>query len=80
MTDKYVTLNEISAELRISPETARRAVLDGRIRGIQVNGPHSVWRIEKRDYRAFLAKSRTDSGDAGTDDRAESNQDLVKTG
>ena len=32
MTNKYLALREIAAELRISRETARQAVLDGHIK------------------------------------------------
>jgi len=75
MADKYATLDEVAAELRISPSTARRAILDGRIDGFQVNGPHSVWRIPRRGLRELLVKSRS-PGDAA-DSAAEGNQDQV---
>ena len=44
MADKYLLLREIAAELRISRETARQAVLDGSIPAKQVRGPGSTWR------------------------------------
>lgn len=76
MADTYATLDETAAVLRVSRETARKAVLDGRIEGFQVNGPGSLWRIPRRGLRN-LNKSRGngvatigDSGDnpAGNND------------
>jgi hypothetical protein len=57
VSDKYLKLSEIAAELRISHEKARQMVSDGAIKGLQVGGPGSVWRIEAKSYRDFLAKS-----------------------
>jgi excisionase family DNA binding protein len=56
MADRYLTLREVAAELRVSHETARKAVLDGYFKGNQVRGPGSTWRVEAKDVRAFLRK------------------------
>jgi hypothetical protein len=80
MADRYATINEIAAELRLAPGTVWRKVKDGTIPAIQLGEAHSAWRVDRKGYRDFLAKCRKD-GDAGTDDRTGSNQDLVtKTG
>lgn len=63
VADRYMTLAEIAANLRISQETARRVVIDGKLEGFQVRGPGSMWRIETRSFREYLSKSRKD-GDA----------------
>ncbi len=75
----YVTLDEIAAELRISPDTARRAVISGRIKAIQVNGPGSMWRIDRRDFREYLTKARK-SADAAECAAEGNSDDMVKTG
>jgi len=74
MADRYVTINEVANELRISYGTAWRAVQDGRIPAVQIGGPHSAIRVERRGYRDFITKSRT-SGDAA-ESTADGNQDV----
>lgn len=74
----YVTIADIAAELRVSYDKARRLVI-GEIGGLQLGGPHTAWRVDRRDYRDYLSKSRK-GGDAGTDDRAAGNHDDYKTG
>lgn len=66
MADRYATISEIAAELRLAPVTVWRKVKDGTIPGIQLGGPRSAWRVDKRGYRRdFLAKcaARTDNHD-----------------
>lgn len=76
MADRWKTLSEIAAELRISHETARRAILDGLISAKQVRGPGSAWRVDSKSYREYLGKS------AKTRDAADVQQDetINKTG
>jgi predicted DNA-binding transcriptional regulator AlpA len=74
--DRFMTLEEIAAELRVSYGTAWRAARDGRLQGaVQIGGPHSAWRVDKSGYRAFLEKS-SKSGNAA-DNAAEGNADLA---
>ncbi len=57
--DRYISLEEIAAVLRVSHVTAWRAVKSGEIPGgLQVNGPNSAWRVDQREFKTFLAKSR----------------------
>lgn len=74
MADRYATIGEIAAELRLAPATVWRKVQEGTIPAIQLGGPHSAWRVEKRDYRDFLRKCRKD-GDDATQERTGGNQD-----
>jgi hypothetical protein len=75
--DRFLTIEEIAAELRVSYGTAWRAAREGRIDGaMQIGGPHSAWRVERKGYRAFLEKSRKD-GDAA-EPTAESNSGLAE--
>jgi excisionase family DNA binding protein len=72
---RYVTVAEAAALLRLSDSTIRRRLESGNISGYRF-GERSI-RIPASELRAFVSKSRTDSGDAGTHDRTGSNQDLV---
>ena len=63
MADKYLTLTEIAAELRISPETARRAALSGVFKAVQVGGLGSAWRVEAKSFREFKSRQDTSSCD-----------------
>ena len=72
-TDEYLTLQEIASRLRISQETARRAVLDGRMEGMQVRGPNSTWRVDRRSFREYLDKAH--KGADATVSAAGGNQD-----
>jgi excisionase family DNA binding protein len=57
VADRFITLDEAAAMLRVSPNTIRRSVMQGHIKGMQVNGPGSVWRIDSHDFRDFISKS-----------------------
>jgi predicted DNA-binding transcriptional regulator AlpA len=56
MADRFATISEIAAELRLAPSTVWEKVRDGTIPAIQLGGPHSAWRVDKRGYRDYLAK------------------------
>lgn len=76
--DRWSTIDEVAAELRISYCTAYRAVQDGRIPAIQLGGPHSAWRVDRKGYRNFLAeKSRRDNAAAQQSGTADGSADYV---
>jgi len=58
----YVTVAEAAALLRLSDSTIRRRVESGDISGYRF-GERAI-RIPASELRAFVQKSRTDSGDA----------------
>jgi hypothetical protein len=80
VTDRYKTISEIAAELRVCYGAVWNQVQAGRLEAVQLGGAHSAIRIPAKSYRDFLAKSRR-SGDDAVNRRTEGNQDLVsKTG
>ncbi len=44
-TDPLLTVTEAAERLRVNPETIRRMLRDGRLRGSQPVGPRAGWRI-----------------------------------
>jgi excisionase family DNA binding protein len=62
MSVRYVTVAEAAALLRLSDSTIRRRLESGDISGYRFC-EHSI-RIPASELRAFVSKSRTDSGDA----------------
>ena len=71
MTNKYLALREIAAELRISRELARQAVPDGHIKAKQVRGPGSTWRVEAKDFRAYKSHRNGDAEHEPAEDTIE---------
>ena len=71
MTHKYLALREIAAELRISREAARQAVLDGHIEAKQVRDPWPTWRVEAKDFRAYKSHRNGDAEHEPAEDAIE---------
>ena len=57
MESTWKTLSDVSAELNVSHETARRAALQGKIPAFQPFGKGTAWCVSP-DYESFLGKSR----------------------
>jgi hypothetical protein len=73
----FKSLKDISAELNVSYETARRAALKGKIPAFQPFGPGSAWCV-RPDYESFLYKSRK-HGDGSVTDSGANSDHAVKT-
>jgi len=52
-TDRYLTAEEIAARLRVRPDTVRRWLRDGDLRGINL-ARRAGWRVTEADLAAFL--------------------------
>lgn len=52
--ERLLTVPEIAEAMRVNPETVRRWLRTGELRGIQT-GRKAGWRVRERDYQAFLA-------------------------
>jgi excisionase family DNA binding protein len=58
--DIYLTVEEIAKQLRVSPDTVRRWIREGRLPALDLIGQY---RIRREDYERFLEqrrKGRTD--------------------
>jgi hypothetical protein len=77
MTDKYRTISELAAELRLSYSAIWNHVQAGSLDALQMGGAHTAIRIPAKSYRDFLAKSRK-SGDAA--EMQQENNNDIKTG
>jgi excisionase family DNA binding protein len=50
-----LTVNEIAQKERISPDTVKRALHYGHLKGHQIGG-RGLWRIDEADYRDWIAR------------------------
>jgi len=58
MTDEpEMTLAEAAARLRLNPETIRRWLKAGRLRGYRPGGTKAGWRIRASDLEAFKRRA-----------------------
>lgn len=53
--DIYLTVEEIAKQLRVSPDTVRRWIREGRLPAIDLVGQY---RIRREDYERFLEQRR----------------------
>jgi excisionase family DNA binding protein len=57
--ERFLTVDEVSERLRLHPDTVRRMLRKGRIRGHRISR-RGGWRIRYRDFERFA----TGNGDA----------------
>jgi excisionase family DNA binding protein len=57
--DRLLTVADIAERLRLNPETVRRWLRDGRLRGIRLGERRAGWRVSERDLAAFLSTRST---------------------
>jgi len=53
--DIYLTVEEIAKQLRVSPDTVRRWIREGRLPALDLVGQY---RIRREDYERFLEQRR----------------------
>ena len=51
---ELLTIREMALLLKVSRATAYRLVRDGRIRALQLGGPHTSLRVDRRELEAWL--------------------------
>ena len=66
---RFLTVDEAAAELRVSERTVLNWLRSGRLPGMRLGGPKSGWRIERTDFERFLDELRRESA-AGRDSEA----------
>jgi excisionase family DNA binding protein len=59
---RLLTVAEIAERLRTHPETVRRWMREGKLRGVRLGGPKLGWRVAEAELERFLA----DAGAPGT--------------
>lgn len=59
--DQLLTVPEVSTYLRVSDESTRRWLREGKLHGISL-GRKSGWRIRRGDLALFIARHRSSLG------------------
>ncbi|HLZ70446.1 MAG TPA: helix-turn-helix domain-containing protein [Dehalococcoidia bacterium] len=60
MTDEpLLTIPEVAQRLRLNPETVRRWLHDGRMRGYRIGSTRAGWRIPESEIRRVLTEGTT---------------------
>jgi excisionase family DNA binding protein len=52
--DRLLTVQEVAERLRLKPETVRRWLRSGRLRGISLGSDHAGWRVRESEVQKFL--------------------------
>ena len=52
--DRLLTVHEVAARLRLNPETVRRWLREGKLRGFLLGGDRGGYRIAESELRRFL--------------------------
>ena len=76
MSDRWLSVAQVAAELGLSEPTVRRMAAKGRIPARRFG--ERAYSVDRRELAEFIEKSRTDSGDAGGGPAG--TEDLAKTG
>ncbi|MCC7370278.1 MAG: helix-turn-helix domain-containing protein [Chloroflexi bacterium] len=63
--DRLLTVRECAERLRVNPETVRRWLRSGRMRGVILGGDRSGWRVPQSELNR-VARSGLD-GSSGAD-------------
>ncbi len=66
MNDETITVNEAAEMLRVSPQSVRRWLKDGHLKGAKV-GKGKLWRLNRREVESYLKEVSTDLQDAKKD-------------
>jgi excisionase family DNA binding protein len=51
---ELLTVPETAQRLRVTPETVRRMLRDGRLRGVRLGGTKSGWRVVAASVTQFI--------------------------
>jgi excisionase family DNA binding protein len=55
--DRLLTVQEVAERLRLKPETVRRWLRSGKLRGISLGSDHAGWRVRESEVARFLGES-----------------------
>jgi excisionase family DNA binding protein len=62
--DDYLTVDEVAARLKVSPEIVREWLRKGELGGFRLGGARAGWRVTPDDLAAFVERRRAE-GQAG---------------
>lgn len=65
--DRLLTVPEVAEWLRVHPESVRRWIRQGRLRGVLLGGTRAGYRIAQSEVQRFITAG-PDSGDAFSHD------------
>jgi excisionase family DNA binding protein len=57
--DPLLTVDEVAARIRTTPETVRRWLRGGRLAGVRPGGTRLGWRVREADLQRFLSRPGT---------------------
>ncbi len=57
MNDETITVNEAAEMLKVSPQSVRRWLKDGHLKGSKV-GKGKLWRLNRREVENYLKDER----------------------
>ncbi len=58
-SERFLTVNEVAEQLRVSEFTVRNWLRSGRLEGYRPGGRKAGWRIRASDVDRFLAQSKS---------------------
>ena len=63
--ERFLTVSEVAAQLRVSEFTVRNWLRSGRLRGYRPGGTKAGWRIRQEDLQRFIEQSgpQSDEGE-----------------
>ena len=56
--DRLLTVQEVADRLRVDPETVRRMLRDGRLRGTMPVSPRAGWRIPESEVTLLIERGK----------------------
>ncbi len=62
-TERYLTAEQVAARMQVNPETVRRWLRSGRLRGFLAGSARGGWRVAESDLQDFIRANRPGDGD-----------------
>jgi excisionase family DNA binding protein len=61
--DRLLTVPEVADRLRLKPETVRRWLRSGKMKGIALGSDHAGWRVRESEVDRLLNQGAVDGND-----------------
>lgn len=62
--DELLTTNDVAMRLKVHPETVKRWLREGRMRGMRVSD-RMGWRVPQSEVQRFISEALAEGGDGG---------------
>jgi excisionase family DNA binding protein len=69
--ERFLTVREVAERIRSSPQTVRRWLRQGRLRGFRPGGTKLGYRVRESDLQRFLSESDESTARAREHDRGD---------